>query len=49
VGWGSTFILPWRRIDLPAVVVIQELELEDWGLRGLPVAEYRRQVAGKGP
>ena len=25
-------------------VVIQEVELEDWGVGGLPVAEYRRQT-----
>jgi 4-oxalocrotonate tautomerase len=24
-------------------VVIQEVELEDWGVGGLPVAEYRKQ------
>jgi 4-oxalocrotonate tautomerase len=29
-------------------VVIDEVEMEDWGVGGLPVAEYRRQVAGKG-
>ena len=28
-------------------VVIQEVELEDWGVGGLPVAEYRRQAAGR--
>ena len=28
-------------------VVIEEVELEDWGVGGLPVAEYRRQSAGK--
>jgi 4-oxalocrotonate tautomerase len=27
-------------------VVIQEVELEDWGVGGLPVEEYRRQSAG---
>jgi 4-oxalocrotonate tautomerase len=26
-------------------VVIQEVVLEDWGVGGLPVAEYRRQTA----
>ena len=26
-------------------VIIQEVELEDWGVAGLPVPEYRRQVA----
>jgi 4-oxalocrotonate tautomerase len=25
-------------------VVIQEVELEDWGVGGLPVEEYRRQA-----
>jgi 4-oxalocrotonate tautomerase len=29
------------------VVLINEVELEDWGTGGLPVAEYRRQLAGK--
>jgi 4-oxalocrotonate tautomerase len=33
----------------PAVtfVLIQEVELEDWGIGGLPVPEYRRQIAAK--
>ena len=26
-------------------VVIREVELADWGVGGLPVAEYRRQTA----
>lgn len=26
-------------------VVIDEVELEDWGVGGLPVPEYRRRVA----
>jgi 4-oxalocrotonate tautomerase len=26
-------------------VVIQEVELDDWGVGGLPVAEYRRRAA----
>lgn len=26
-------------------VVIDEVEMEDWGVGGLPVEEYRRQVA----
>ena len=25
-------------------VVIQEVEMEDWGVGGLPVGEYRRQA-----
>jgi 4-oxalocrotonate tautomerase len=30
-------------------VVIQEVELEDWGVGGLQVGEYRRQTAGGSP
>ena len=30
-------------------VVIQEVELEDWGVGGLPVAEYRRQTVTPSP
>ena len=29
-------------------VVIEEVELESWGIGGLPVEEYRRRAAGKG-
>ena len=28
-------------------VVIQEVELEDWGVGGLPVSEYRRQAEAR--
>ncbi|HEX9448864.1 MAG TPA: tautomerase family protein [Dongiaceae bacterium] len=28
-------------------VVIDEVELESWGVGGLPVADYRRQEADK--
>jgi 4-oxalocrotonate tautomerase len=28
-------------------VVIQEVEMEDWGVNGLPAAEHRRQGAVK--
>lgn len=28
-------------------VVIEEVPLENWGVGGLPVAEYRRQLATK--
>ena len=28
-------------------VLIQEVELEDWGVGGMPVADYRRQAAVK--
>ena len=27
-------------------VVINEVELEDWGIGGLPVEQYRREAAG---
>ncbi len=27
-------------------VVIKEVDLEDWGIGGLPVEEYRQQLAG---
>ena len=30
-------------------VVIQEVELEDWGVNGQPAAEHRRQAADKSP
>ena len=30
-------------------VVIQEVELEDWGVDGLPAAEHRRRVAAPSP
>jgi len=28
-------------------VIIQEVEMEDWGVDGLPSAEHRRQAAAK--
>jgi 4-oxalocrotonate tautomerase len=28
-------------------VIIEEVELEDWGVNGLPAAEHRRQAAAK--
>lgn len=28
------------------VVVIDEVEMEDWGIGGLPVERYRRMIAG---
>lgn len=28
-------------------VIIQEIALEDWGAAGLPVPEYRRQLANE--
>ena len=30
-------------------VVIQEVEMEDWGVGGLPVGEYRRQAGASSP
>jgi 4-oxalocrotonate tautomerase len=30
------------------VVVIDEVALEDWGIGGLPVEEYRQQKAARG-
>jgi 4-oxalocrotonate tautomerase len=29
------------------VVVIDEVEMEDWGIGGLPVTEYRKQAAAR--
>jgi 4-oxalocrotonate tautomerase len=29
-------------------VVVEEVELENWGIGGLPVAEYRRRTATAG-
>lgn len=31
------------------MVVIDEVELGNWGIGGLPVGEYRRQLATSGP
>ena len=28
-------------------VIIEEVELEDWGVNGLPAAEHRRQASAK--
>jgi 4-oxalocrotonate tautomerase len=28
-------------------VIIEEVEMEDWGVGGLPVEEFRRQAAAK--
>jgi 4-oxalocrotonate tautomerase len=30
-------------------VVIQEVEMEDWGVDGLPAAEHRRRAAARSP
>lgn len=44
---GATDLLVEVLNKPPALtfVVIQEVELADWGVGGLPVAEYRRQTA----
>ena len=46
---GATDLLADVLNKPPALtfVVIQEVELEDWGVGGLPVAEYRRHAAEK--
>jgi 4-oxalocrotonate tautomerase len=46
---GATDLLADVLNKPPALtfVVIQEVELEDWGVGGLPVAEYRRQATEK--
>ena len=48
---GATDLLTTVLNKPPALtfVVIQEVELEDWGVGGLPVAEYRRQEAARSP
>ena len=46
-------IYSWKRVLVlnksPATtfVVINEVETEDWGVGGLPVLEYRAQLAGQ--
>lgn len=30
-------------------VIIQEVELENWGVGGLPTPEFRKQIAEKSP
>jgi 4-oxalocrotonate tautomerase len=46
---GATLLLTDVLLKPPArtFVVIQEVELEDWGVGGLPVVEFRRQSASK--
>ena len=43
---GATELLANVLNKPPALtfVVIQEVEMEDWGVNGLPSAEYRRQA-----
>ncbi len=43
---GATDLLVNVLSKPPALthVVIQEVEIEDWGVGGLPVKEYRRQA-----
>ncbi|QRN97326.1 4-oxalocrotonate tautomerase family protein [Archangium violaceum] len=47
---GVTDVLQQVLKKDPAVtfVVIDEVQMEDWGVGGLPVEAYRRQVAAKG-
>ena len=46
---GTTDLLKDVLDKSPALthVVIQEVELADWGVGGLPVAEFRRQTQAK--
>lgn len=46
---GATDLLVRVLNKSPALthVIIQEVELADWGVGGLPVKEYRRQLEGK--
>ena len=48
---GATDLLADVLNKPPALtfVVIQEVEMEDWGVDGLPVAEHRRQAAARSP
>jgi 4-oxalocrotonate tautomerase len=46
---GSTDLMA-RVLNKPpklTFVVIQEVEMEDWGVDGLPAAEYRRQAVSR--
>lgn len=47
---GATDLLVEVLGKTPATtfVVIDEVEMEDWGLGGLPVEAYRRRMAGEG-
>jgi len=46
---GATDLLADVLNKPPALtfVLIQEVEMEDWGVNGLPSAEYRRQAAAR--
>ena len=46
---GATNLLADVLNKPPALtfVIIQEVELEDWGVNGQPAAEYRRQVLAR--
>ena len=48
---GATDLLAEVLNKPPALtfVVIREVDLQDWGVGGLPVAEYRRQEAARSP
>jgi 4-oxalocrotonate tautomerase len=46
---GATDLLADVLNKPPALtfVIIQEVEMEDWGVNGLPAAEHRRQAAAR--
>ncbi len=46
---GATDLLVGILNKPPALthVLIQEVEMADWGVGGLPAAEYRKQLANK--
>jgi 4-oxalocrotonate tautomerase len=48
---GATELLADVLDKSPALtfVIIQEVDLADWGVGGLPVPEYRRQTAAPSP
>ncbi len=48
---GATDLLANVLNKPPALtfVVIQEVDLENWGVNGLPAAEHRRQAAARSP
>ncbi|MGC1721759.1 MAG: 4-oxalocrotonate tautomerase family protein [Isosphaeraceae bacterium] len=48
---GATDLLADVLNKPPALtfVVIQEVEMEEWGVDGLPVAEHRSQAAARSP
>ena len=48
IAGASQLLLDVLRKPLEATfVVIEEVELENWGWGGLPVQDYRKKLAGK--